>query len=248
MLTLRQGTVSVSFEFESVNNGGGVQPGNIAIPFQPTSTIGDIAVSLAAAINNNRGSLRVTATADLDLLGNPTGTVSLDDLPGTVVDASQAPTLNVVGVPGGAIAIPIAPNFTAEQIKTALVNAINGVNQPGEPALTNLVAEDRGGGTFFVENGQIFSGPISTFYLPGIKDEVGNPLEPNRDDQSTQFTILMPTVGLDFGDAPDPVSGVSGRYPTTLANDGPRHVVDGEIKLGTKVDINTNGILCVLQH
>lgn len=242
VLTLRQGTVAVSFEFESVNNGGGVRPGNIAIPFQPTSTIGDIAVSLAAAINNNRGSLRVTATADLDLLGNPTGTVSLDDLPGTVVDASQAPTLNVVGVPGGAIAIPIKPNFTAEQIKTALLKAINGVNQPGEPALTNLVAEDRGGGTFFVENGQIFQGPISTFYLPGIKDQVGNPLEPNRDDQTTQFTILMPTVGLDFGDAADPVSGVPGRYPTTLANDGPRHVVGGDIKLGTKVDVNAGGI------
>ncbi|WP_345683058.1 tandem-95 repeat protein [Novipirellula caenicola] len=242
VLTLRQGTVSVSFEFESVNNGGGVVPGNVAIPFQPTSTIGDIAVSLAAAINNNRGSLRVSATADLDLQGEPTGTVSLDDLPGTVVDASQAPTLNVIGVPGGAIAIPIEPNFTAEQIKTALLQSINGVNQPGQPALTNLVAEDRGGGTFFVENGQIFQGPISTFFLPGIKDQVGNPLEPNRDDQSTQFTILMPTVGLDFGDAPDPVSGIAGRYPTTLANDGPRHVVGDEIMLGTKVDVDVNGM------
>ncbi len=242
VLTLRQGTNEVSLEFESVNNGGGVRPGNIAIPFQPTSTIGDIAIALAAAINNNRGNLRLTATADLDLVGLPTGTVSLDDLPGTVVDASLAPTLNVVGVPGGAIAIPISPNFTAEQVKQALLKAINGVNQPGETPLTNLTAEDRGGNTFFVENGAIFNGPISTFFLPGIKDEVGNSLEPNRDDQSTQFTILMPTVGLDFGDAPDPVSGIPGRYPTLLVNDGPRHVAGGGILLGTKVDINADGI------
>ncbi|TWU25140.1 hypothetical protein Pla52o_14380 [Novipirellula galeiformis] len=242
VLTLRQGTTSISLEFESVNNGGGVRPGNIAIPFQPTSTIGDIAVSLAAAINNNRGNLSITATADLDLLGEPIGTVSLDDLPGTVVDASQAPTLNVVGVPGGAIPISIDPDFTAEQVKLALLQAINNVNREGQPALTNLAAEDRGGATLFIENGQIFEGPVSTFYLPGIKDKVGNPLEPNRQDQTTQFTFMLPSVGFDFGDAPDPVNGVPGRYPTTLASDGPRHVVDGEIMLGSKVDVDVDGM------
>ncbi|MFG0261053.1 MAG: hypothetical protein ACF788_01495, partial [Novipirellula sp. JB048] len=242
VLTLRQGATSVSFEFESVIDGGGVSPGNIAIPFQPTSTIGDIAVSLAAAINNNRGDLNLTATAERDLLGEPTGTVSLDDLPGTVVDASQAPTLNVVGVPGGAIAIPIAADFTAEQIKLAILQAINSVNRPGQPALTNLTAEDRGGATLFIENGQIFQGPLATFYLPGIKDKVGNPLEPNRQDQTTQFTFLMPQVGFDFGDAPDHLNGVPGRYPTVLANDGARHVVDGEILLGSKVDVDLDGM------
>ena len=242
VLTIRQGLESVSFEFESVNNGGGVQDGNIAVAFQPSSDIGDVAVSLAAAINNNRGNLSLTAEAIRDEDGVAIGQVRLDDLPGTVVDASSAPTLNVVGVPGGAQPIRISPAFSAEQVKQAIVDAINSVNQPGEPAFTSLAAEDRGGSTFFVENGQIFVGPITSFFLPGIKDEVGNPLEPNRDDQSTQFTILMPTVGLDFGDAPDPVSGVPGRYPTTLAQDGPRHVASSGIVLGTRIDVDTGGL------
>ena len=36
--------------------------------------------------------------------------------------------------------------------------------------------------------------------------------------------FLMPTVGLDFGDAPDPVDQVAGRYETLLVDDGARHV------------------------
>ena len=45
---------------------------------------------------------------------------------------------------------------------------------------TTLSAEDRGGATFFVNNGEIFTGPLENFSLPGIKDFAGNPLEANR--------------------------------------------------------------------
>ncbi len=204
VLTIRQGAVSVSFEFEAAVGGGGTAANNIAVAFQPGSTIGDVAVSLAAAINNNKGGLRISAVAELDANGDPTGQVLLDDQPGTIIDVVRAPTLNVIGVPGGATPIRISPAFSSTEVKLALINAINSVNQPGEVPVTTLSAEDRGGATFFVSNGQIFSGPIENFALPAIADLAGNELEANRDDWTTQFTILMPTVGLDFGDAPDP--------------------------------------------
>ncbi|MFK8112174.1 MAG: Ig-like domain-containing protein [Rubripirellula sp.] len=240
VLSIRQGTTTVTFEFEAAVGGGGVAANNVAVPFQPGSTVGDIAISLAAAINNNKGNLVIGAVAET-VGGNPTGQVLLDDQAGTVIDVVRAPTLNVTGVPGGATPIRVTPAFTATQVKFALIDAINRVNVPGEPAVTTLSAEDRGGSTFFVANGQIFRGPVSNYSLPAIADLAGNPLEANRDDLSTQFTILMPTVGLDFGDAPDPVRDVPGRYPTTNASDGPRHVVDDRLFLGQFVDADFDG-------
>lgn len=242
VLTLRQGGFAVNFEFESVNNGGGVNTGNIAVAFQPGSTVGDVAVSLAAAINNNKNGLRLDAVAELDSNGQPTGQVFLNDLPGTIIDVSRAQTLNVTGVPGGAIPVRINPAFSATEVKQALLTAINSVNIPGELPSTTLSASDRGGATLFVSNGQLFEGPITSYFLPGVKDKAGNLLEENRDDLTTQFTILMPTVGLDFGDAPDPVTLVPGRYPTLVNQDGARHVIGGDVRLGSLIDADIDGM------
>lgn len=244
ILRIRQGDVSVSYEFDSVDNGGGVQPGNVQVSFQPTSTPGDIAESLAAAIRNNPGGLRFTAGEDgtvypiaqRDENGIPTGAVILNDLPGTQVDTSAAPTLNVIGVPGGAIPVTISPLFGAEAVKQVLLRQLNSVNKPGDLPTTTLSAEDRGGNTLFVENASIIAGPVENYYLPAIKDLVGNPLLPNRDDRTTQFTIILSDVGLDFGDAPDPVGSVPGRYPTRLKDNGARHIIGNGPMLGASVD------------
>ncbi|MCC9644859.1 pre-peptidase C-terminal domain-containing protein [Rhodopirellula sp. JC740] len=249
VLRLRQGDVDISFEFELSDGGGGVRPGNVPVTFNSSSSIGEIAQSLAATISNNRGGLRfaidpatgqeLMPVADVDA-----GTVQLNDLPGTQVDISGSTTLNVVGVPGGAIAIPISPDNNSEDVKRSILRALQGVNTPGQPETTTLVAENRGGSTLFIENASIIDGPVSNYYLPAIKDLAGNPLAPNREDRSTQFTILMPGIGLDFGDAPDPVAGVPGRYPTTLAQDGPRHVIGGDNNpiLGYRVDAETDAL------
>ena len=50
---------------------------------------------------------------------------------------------------------------------------------------------------------------------------------------SESITISVSTVALDFGDAP-------ASYSTTLANDGPRHVI-GSLFLGSAVDPEVNG-------
>ncbi len=250
VLRIRQGDISVSYEFDSVDNGGGVQPGNVQVSFQPNSTPGDIAESLAAAIRNNSGGLRFTPGEDgtvypiaqLDENGIPTGAVILNDLPGTQVDISAAPTLNVIGVPGGAIPITISPLFDAEAVKQVLLRQLNSVNKPGELPTTTLSAEDRGGNTLFVENASIIDGPVENYYLPAIKDAVGNPLQPNRDDRTTQFTINLSKVALDYGDAPDPVGSVAGRYPTRLRDNGARHIIGNGPMLGTSVDAELDAL------
>ena len=57
----------------------------------------------------------------------------------------------------------------------------------------------------------------------GIRDLAGNPIVPNRTDGTTMFTITL--AGLDFGDAPDP-------YPSRLIQDGARHIVIPDVRLG----------------
>ncbi|MEO1528096.1 MAG: tandem-95 repeat protein [Planctomycetota bacterium] len=236
VLTIRQGDLSVSYEFEAFNNGGGVTAGNISVPFNPAGSPEDVAGSLASAINSNNGGLNLSALVDDE------GRVALQDLPGTLVDVTQAPTLILTGVPGGAIPVRISPAFTSAEVKQALLRAINSVNQGPAGTVTTLQAADRGGETLFVENGLLFDGPITTFFLPAIRDIQGQPLRANRADSTTQFTILMPTAGLDFGDAADPINGVPGRYPTALENDGARHIVGDDLFLGTQIDADPAGL------
>ena len=249
ILVISQGAISVSYEFEAVAAGGGVTTGNVAVPFTADSTPGQVALALTSAINNNKLGLSVEAVAELDpATGLANGKVLLNDKPGTVVDISAAPTLEKSGVPGGATAISYSPLFGTNEIKLAMIEAINSVNQPDEPAVTSLSAEDRGGDTFFVSNASLFRGVagsggiVANFSLPGVQDIAGNKLEANRPDFSTRFTILMPTAKLDFGDAPDPVNLVNGRYPTKLVNNGPRHVVGNGPLLGDKIDANLDGL------
>ena len=191
----------------------------------------------------------LNAVAELDpATGDPTGFVLLNDQPGTNVDISAAPTLAKLGVPGGATPIRYSALFGDNEIKLAMIEAINSVNQPGEPAVTTLSAQDRGGNTFFVSNASLFRGVAATgglvanYSLPGVQDLAGNKLEANRPDLSTQFTLLMPTALLDYGDAPDPLNLVDGRYPTKLVNNGPRHVVGNGPVLGATIDANLDGL------
>ena len=249
VLEITQGSTTVRYEFETASGGGGVGFGNVAVPFQPGSTPAEVAESLAASINNSLNGLTLNAVVVVDsVTGELTGSVSLNDIPGTIVNIAAAPTLELTGVPGGATPIQYSPSFGSTEMKFAMINAINSVNVAGEPAVTPITAVDRGGSTFFVTNAEFFAGVadlggyVKNFFLPGVKDEAGNLLKANRSDLTTQFTILMPTALFDYGDAPDPLYGVAGRYPTTSANNGPRHVLGGRLRLGTKVDADVDGL------
>lgn len=238
-VVITQGGQTRVFEFESAIAGGGVSAGAIPVVFQPSSTVDDVASILASAINNNRGNLSLSAEA---LAG---GRVRITDTPQTTTITRVAPnstapsTISVSGQPGGAVAIPFTGAFTPEDVKRSIINTINDASANGT---TTLVATDRGGSTFFVENGVFIDGPLDHYFLQGIKDNSGQLLEPTRADRTTQFTLLLPTVGLDYGDAPDGLNGVPGRYPTFLSSDGPRHVVSDEVRLGRLIDVDANGI------
>ena len=59
----------------------------------------------------------------------------------------------------------------------------------------------------------------------------------------TTVTVIMDPA-FDFGDAPDPVDSTGGEYPTLLANDGARHVVDpyaAPLLLGATVGMEPDG-------
>jgi hypothetical protein len=222
------------FEFERASDGGGVQPGSEQVLFSNETTADELAASLAAAINARGAIVNLTATN----LGN--GAVRINDSPTSTVDISLAPNLQLSGVVGGAVAIPFvqASSFSANDVKLSAIRAINEAQAAGK---TTLIASDRGGSTFFVENAVSIDGGLESFFLSAIKDNVGLPLKPNREDGSTRFTLMLPTVAFDYGDAPDPQNTVRGRYPTSLESDGARHVYGVGPKLGTVVDPERDG-------
>jgi hypothetical protein len=240
-VTLRNGPLSTTFEFESTTNGGGVTLGNTQVLFDPNGSAADVAISLTASINGS--GLGITATID-PLMRNR---IVLEDTPQTRIDVSFAPTVQVTGVPGGAIPVRVvnAPEFTAVDVKNALIAAINLENQRRANGIT---ASDRGGNTFFLEGAQSLGDELPSYFLRAIEDELGNPLKPNQPNNTVQFAILQPNVTFDFGDSPDPVGQTAGRYPVRVVNEGARHVitlgVDGNPvgpRLGAFIDADVDG-------
>ena len=123
----------------------------------------------------------------------------------------------------------------------------------GAPGLLDAWLDLNGDGTFGGPDDRIFAseplvaGPnVLVFSVPcdatpgdsyarfrfssaGVSTAVG----PSVDGEVEDYAVLV--AGFDFGDSPDPI------YPTLLANDGARHIVQvsGNPVLGTLVDIET---------
>ncbi|MDX1924959.1 MAG: DVUA0089 family protein [Pirellulaceae bacterium] len=231
--TINNGTLSVTFEFENVTFGNGFTAGNIPILFSSTSTPDSVVQSMKAVIEGS--SLGLTTTV------LPNGVLELNDTPRYQTDSRGAPTLIKSGVPGGANAVFFIEDasFTGADMVRAMVDAINA------SAGTQLTAMNRAGNTLFVENAISISPEIDNYFLRGVADLAGNLLKPNRINNETQFTILMPGVQLDYGDAPDPFTTTAGRYPTKHENDGARHVLPSAgttaILLGSTITADSNG-------
>ncbi|XZE56816.1 Ig-like domain-containing protein [Planctomycetaceae bacterium SH139] len=249
-LTSRRGVVSdgetviiteegqqLVFEFEDANGGGGVAPGAIQVLFNSTDTTDQVAESFAAAIRIAGAQLGISA----ENIGN--GEVELVDTPRTRVDISAAPTLSLSGVSGGAVPVLFveAASFSSVDLKLAIIEAINTANERFGTFVTSLTAVDRGGDTFFVENAISVEQPLVSYFMPAIKDVTGNELKPNRSDGTTRFTLLLPTVDFDYGDAPDPQALITGRYPTLASSDGARHILGDGPLLGSRVDAEVDG-------
>lgn len=70
-----------------------------------------------------------------------------------------------------------------------------------------------------------------------------DPNDPAPNGEVEDYLISIDAPDLDFGDLPDSSVGASPAYATTLANDGPRHVINTALFLGPSApDIEADGI------
>ncbi|HSN77113.1 MAG TPA: SdrD B-like domain-containing protein [Anaerolineae bacterium] len=74
--------------------------------------------------------------------------------------------------------------------------------------------------------------------------EAGSPTGPANSGEVEDYKITIAAQQLDFGDAPDGSNGVNqGNYNTTLADNGPRHVIVDGIRLGVSAPDGDDGTL-----
>ncbi len=202
------------------------------------SDTADIAARIATEVGIAfAGDLNPVSDGSTVLLGEQPAIIP----PGTQqVRSSISPVtsgLVVDGISGGAIPVTFlpSPTFTAAASAAGLIAAIN--LSPLE-----LSPISGGGGTVLLDGAfeaqSIRNDVAQDIGVPieAIKDLAGNPLQSNRANGETRFTIVMPDVELDFGDAPD-------QYSTLTASNGPRHAISSDAlpRLGRFIDSEANG-------
>ena len=230
--SITDGINTVTFEFENISLGNGRDPSRVPIRYTNQDSVQRVYEAMQATIKSS--------ILNLDSQITSKG-LELFDTAKYLTNVDNAPSLRRTGVPGGAIPVMFIqdPSFSSINMRDAIIRAINGLSANGG---TSLVAKVRGGSTLFVENAVSISPELSSFFLRGVQDNAGNFLQSNRIDDETKFTIIMPGVELDYGDAPDPFTTTLGRYPTLKANDGARHVVSNSgLQLGAGVSTESEG-------
>lgn len=218
--TISRGTQTITFEF---NSNAATTPGNTVINFSPSNTAEQVAIAIANVLRGT--TLGLTSAQAVGAV------VELNEGIGYAIDTGSSRLIQS-GVSGGAIPIVYTPwaKFTADDMAGVIINAINGTG-------FSATARSRGSETIFLTGASIVN-DIGNVQILGITDIAGNTLAPNRSNQETQFTILLPGVNLDYSDSPEPA------YSTVLNSNGARHVVlaNNPLRLGSVITTETNGI------
>ena len=194
----------------------------------------EIAQALAGEIQNRFPTFSPTVSGDTITLGEPSFVNAVGSPTNTSIDLS-ATTITQMGVAGGVIGVPFIPSveFTPDTMAGQVIAAIDrsGINS------TTFAP---GGGTVWLDNTVAVVG-AEAGQIGAIRDAAGNPLEPNRVNRETQFTILMPGVKVDFGDAPS-ASNTPNGYQTLFAENGARHTVTPLAlpRLGSQIDTESD--------
>jgi hypothetical protein len=211
----------IVFEFDTNNN---VVPGHTPVPIPNNPTLQQVANAIAQAVTgvglglipSNAGNGRVLLTGETPLH-------FFDPL---------SSTLEQLGEPGVAAAVPIpylpTPDFTAVDMAQLITDLIN-----SNETLVGITATRRGD-EVILEGVSSATGILDSF-VTGIMDLAGNPLQPNRDDNTTQFTIELGS-GLDFGSAPQSLG-----YPSRLSANGARHEIVPGFQLGDRINVDVDG-------
>ncbi len=203
----------VNFE---INTGGGlVNPGYVPVTYTAGASLDVIASALVRAIGGAGLGLSPTDAGF--------GRVSLNGDASYSIELTNTGLLTI-GAPGQLASVPlpisVAPTSTATAIAQQLADAILAQNPVG---VTLSVIGSR-----IVINGAQGITGAGALNLVSIRDRVGNLLQSNQADGTTQFTIFLGS-GFDYGDAPDPA------YASKQASGGPRHSVTGNLSLGLTV-------------
>lgn len=228
--TVNSGGNTITFRYST--NPSLVTPDRLVV-LQPTDLVGTIAAKSAAAIASAfPGELNATSSGDQIFVGEPSALV----LGGTTSATGGTANLVVGGISGGAIPVNFLPTSPRTSIAATLQGAI--ASSP-----LNVSTFEAGGGTILIADAALLQGTVAGgsvtnigVLTPAITDLAGNPVSETRSNEETRFTIIMPEVVFDFGDAP-----VS--YDTLVADNGARHTIgtNGLPRLGDFIDSDVDG-------
>lgn len=228
---------------------------NVTVVVAADANATSIAAALQAAIEANLGSTlqNVTRTGAVITLGETAAEFTkINVVDGAAVVGADA--LVIDGVSGGAYAVDYTPSdaFPAVSVATKLQQAIDdaGVNAD--------VFSPGGGVLLFAGTQNVVSrsgvGDAGTVAptIAAVSDLAGNPVSPTRPNNETRFTIIMPDVRFDFGDAPQsygtllqsPTPNLQPTDPNYIPGNGARHAITGGTggsRLGIYVDTEPDG-------
>ncbi|GIX00190.1 MAG: hypothetical protein KatS3mg111_3522 [Pirellulaceae bacterium] len=137
----------------------------------------------------------------------------------------------------GTVAVPFSQTYSRYQMAAAMMASINAAFG-GQPAylLGDLAVMVNGATSIDAGTPALFTATA----IPAIQDIAGNTLLANRPTSLTQFTILMPEVQVDYGDAPGTGSltmqSQNGARHTLLPIDAP------QLFLGAFADGDPDGV------
>lgn len=165
-------------------------------------------------------------------LNVPSGRSLTDGALATVVVGATTLTMEFDSngtVASGNVPIVFTAASSSEAISVQIFRAIRAIG--GGATVTAL------GSDVLLLDGVTSATGLPFVSLVPIEDMAANPLQANRSNALTQFTIVMPEVGLDFGDGP---------IRTLYADDGARNAIfPGDITnlfLGARVDSEADGV------
>ena len=231
--TYTSGTQSVTFQL--TEDALVSDPSFVPIAISNTDTPDEIAQAIAAEIALDVHGLGLgTAQA----VGN--GTVLVGGVVGDVLTLDQS-GMTLLGSPGvttDAVVVPFIPTtqFTSASTAAALQAAIRN-------SAAGVTVTSPGAGTLLISDTQLiqatFGGSVPSSIgtlLPAVSDLAGNPVRETRITDETRFTIIMPDVVFDYGDAP-------ASFGTLDADNGARHTVSSDRvpRLGNFLDTETDG-------
>jgi VCBS repeat-containing protein len=249
MLTVPAGGVSDGQKFSYTPNGGEKVTFEFNLAGNTSTTFGTKIISYLASDTPDQLAAKIAAVVNPVIRQNgwpvqaiSGGRVAVGGNVGDALDVAGS-SLILSGSPGvQAGAIPVkflpVPGFDAIAMSTAITKALNQVG-------SGVSAYSLANGLVFVEGVTSITGMTASLSIPAIQDLAGNNLQANRANSLTQFTILMPEVAVDYGDAIER-TGTGSNSSTTLANNGVRHGLypdDAQsLVLGVYADGDVDGV------